>query len=175
MPGPPPKHSSVRRRRNLAPGAVELPGPAPREPGKRPTLPGSKDMLASTRAWWRTVWDSPMAVVWLDADLPALVRLAQLHDLTSRQFTIVREGPTPVLRDLNERVVAVTFESPVTAALLAEMRQIEDRLGLSPLSRRRLQWEVAHAQEALDAVAPKRDEVADARAARLARVAGGDG
>lgn len=132
-------------------------------------------MLASTRAWWRTVWDSPMSVVWLDADLPALVRLAQMHDLTARQFAIVREGPTPVLRDLDERVVAVTFESPVTAALLAEMRQIEDRLGLSPLSRRRLQWEVAHAQEALDSGAAKHDEVAEARAARLARVAGGDG
>jgi hypothetical protein len=29
------------------------------------------------------------------------------------------------------------------AALLAEIRQMEDRLGLSPMAMKRLQWEVA--------------------------------
>jgi hypothetical protein len=104
-------------------------------------------MLPYTRRWWRTVWASPMAAAWLDADLPALVRLAQLVDLTARQFEIVREGPKeiaqgdPIVVD-GELRVRVVFDSPVSAALLAEARQLEDRLGLSPLSRRRLQWEI---------------------------------
>jgi hypothetical protein len=34
-------------------------------------------------------------------------------------------------------------KSNATAALLAEVRQLEDRLGLSPMAMRRLQWEIA--------------------------------
>src|SRR5262245_26380314 len=64
----------------------------------------------STRDWWATIWASPMAAVWLDADVPGLTRLARLVDA----------------------------DSP--ARHCSEMRQLEDRFGLSPLARRRLQW-----------------------------------
>jgi hypothetical protein len=60
-----------------------------------------------------------MASVWLDADVLVLRRLASLMDM---------------------------FHSgEITAMLLAEIRQLEDRLGLSPLARRRLQWEIDQA------------------------------
>src|SRR5438093_722418 len=60
-----------------------------------------------------TVWASPMAHQWLDADVDALRRLAWMIDTVNRG-----EG---------------------TAALDGEARQLEDRFGLSPVARRRLE------------------------------------
>lgn len=93
---------------------VKLPAGSRR---RAPALGGG--FLKATREWWATIWASPMAAVYLDADVPALVRLARLVDLQHR--------------------------GEMTAAVLSEIRQLEDRFGLSPLSRRRLQWEVSQA------------------------------
>jgi hypothetical protein len=116
MPGPPPKPASQRRRRNKAPAVVKL---ANRQPSKPPTLP--KGFSPAARKWWATVWASPMAAVWLDADVPALVRLATLVELLD--------------------------QGEATAMVLTEIRQLEDRFGLSPMARRRLQWEVEQAAD----------------------------
>lgn len=95
---------------------------------KAPPLPAARPAwLKSTREWWATVWASPMASVYLDADVPTLVRLARLLDADGRGMS---DGP-----------------------MRAEIRQLEDRFGLSPLARRRLQWEVDQAAQA--ARAPK--------------------
>jgi hypothetical protein len=61
-----------------------------------------------------------MAAIWLEADVPALVRLAGL--------------------------VQLSMEDDVQPQILAEIRQLEDRFGLSPLARRRLQWELEQAE-----------------------------
>ncbi len=84
-----------------------------------PTLPGAESFLESTRAWWAKVWSSPMAAVYLDADVPTIARLAGLIDRAVREEAGSR--------------------------LLGEIRALEDRFGLSPLARRRLQWEVEQA------------------------------
>ena len=120
MPGPPPKPPGTRRRRNKGPSARNL-GAAPpsRARPSPPELPGAENPLPETRAWWETVWTSPMAAVYLDADVPALARLATLVDRLHR--------------------------GDAGARLLAEIRSLEDRYGLSPLARRRLQWEVERA------------------------------
>ncbi|OLL21239.1 hypothetical protein QWW67_25325 [Rhodococcus sp. M8-50] len=40
--------------------------------------------------------------------------------------------------------VLIVCEGPdCTAAMLAEARQLEDRLGLSPMAMKRLQWEIS--------------------------------
>jgi hypothetical protein len=91
---------------------VKLPAGAKRKP---PPLPIAS-VSTETRAWWKTIWASPMAAVWLDADVPGLVRLARLVDRAAG--------------------------GDASAMVLAEIRQLEDRFGLSPLARRRLQWEV---------------------------------
>jgi len=57
-----------------------------------------------------------MAGIYLEVDQAALVRLAGLVDRASR--------------------------GEAGATVLAEVRQLEDRFGLSPLARRRLQWEL---------------------------------
>ena len=53
------------------------------------------------------------------------------------------------------RYASLVIESEsgkVSVALLAEIRQLEDRLGLSPMAMRRLQWDVEPRE--LEAVAP---------------------
>lgn len=62
-----------------------------------------------------------MASAWLDADVPALVRLAMLTDKL--------------------------LCGEVTRDVLGEIRQLEDRFGLSPRARRALQWEIARGDE----------------------------
>ena len=77
-------------------------------------------MAASTREWWATLWRSPVAAKYLDVDVVPLSRLAVLVDRAASG-------------DLGERV-------------LWELRLLEDRFGLNPVSRRRLGWEVATEQ-----------------------------
>lgn len=61
-----------------------------------------------------------MATVWLDADLDAMFRLAELKDTASRR--------------------------PEVVSLHAQITALEDRLGLSPKARRALQWEISQAE-----------------------------
>lgn len=62
-----------------------------------------------------------MATVWIDADVAAVVRLAELREALRHE--------------------------PGTAALHAQVNALEDRLGLTPGARRRLQWEIAQASQ----------------------------
>lgn len=94
----------------------------PAEAFKRPpALPRRKPAwLASTRAWWGVLWRSPMAVTFLEADVPALVRLAEMVEGRAR--------------------------GELGATETVAMTALEDRFGLNPKSRRALQWEVAQAE-----------------------------
>ena len=120
MPGVPPKDPSKRLRRNKATTRSTLPATAPAvgmgAQRQTPTLQGSGSLEKSTREWWRIVWASPMASEWIATDVLGLTRLAYLLDLIAKG-----EG---------------------SAALMQEIRQQEDRFGLSPLARRRLEWQV---------------------------------
>ena len=115
---PIPKPPGARRRRNLIQKSwAVLPSEGRR--GQIPELPGG-DWLDSTIAWWNVIWRSPMATIWEDADIDALVRLARLRD----DF---RRGELPV-------------------SALGAMQQLEDRFGLSPKARRQLQWEISRSE-----------------------------
>lgn len=105
--------------------------PAPKPPGQRvrrnkdqqswKALPSAKPFKrpptcppkwsAATKKWWKLIWESPMAAVWLESDVPALIRLGNLLEIPKQ-----------------------------SALIVGEIRQIEDRFGLSPKSRRMLQW-----------------------------------
>ena len=116
---PAPKPASQRRRRNKTVAVQKL---APAKHRKAPPLPGADAMLKSTLDYWAKIWRSPMSAVWLEADEPALERLAQLVDSVAT--------------------------GDASAIVLSEIRQLEDRFGLSPLARRRLQWELDQVTQA---------------------------
>lgn len=136
MPGPLPKDPSTRQRRNRTSTAATLKAD-PRV--KAPDLPFEPHPM--TAEWWSDVWASPMAPEYDDSDRHGLVMLAVLVD----SF----------------------WTCPVVAErlkLMAEIRQQSQRFGLSPMDRRRLQWEIERTEDAQAkgarrrAAAPKPDK-----------------
>lgn len=85
-----------------------------------------------TRATWAIWWASPMSSAWIEADLPGLQRAIQLVEDFHRS------------ESARERM-----------ALQSEIRQQELRFGLSPIDRRRLEWEVEQPEEPEQAAEPE--------------------
>ena len=83
--------------------------------------PDGREWHPLTVASWHRAWRSEMASQWLETDGDGLGRLALLWDLFYKQ-------PAP--------------------QIMAEIRLQEQRFGLSPLDRSRLQWEVSRAEGA---------------------------
>ena len=123
MPGPMPKNPIIRQRRNRAASRAVL--PAERllihQKPKLPDLPDGKTWHPLTRKFWRTIWSSPMSFEYLRADENALLRLVYL-------------------------VNAFWLEHSLEGA--KEIRLMEREFGLTPLSRRRLEWSVEQAEDA---------------------------
>lgn len=111
----PPKKDGTRRRRNKPPVQPRnlKTGDRPKEV---PPLLASLEWNDVERGYWETVWNSPMATQFIDADHPALIRLT--------------------------RLASRAMQGDLGVAGMGELRQLEDRFGLSPLSRRRLQIEI---------------------------------
>jgi hypothetical protein len=121
MPGPAPKVSA--RRRNLRPDWRALPpdgwaGPVPKWP--------MESQSSAERDLWRDLWRTPQAAAWHDLGWTRVV---------ARYACLVAQS------EIDNPDRSQTAE----VALLGELRQIEDRLGLSPMAMRRLQWEVSAA------------------------------
>jgi len=76
-----------------------------------------------TLRWWRDVWSSPLRHEFLRADLGALFRLA---------------------------VLVNAFWLSAKLEIAKEIRLLEREFGLTPLSRRRLEWTITQTEEAVD-------------------------
>lgn len=127
MAGPIPKHPSVRQRTNRVSTAATLVDSQPLN-GEIPPLPvrrgargGKRPWRPEVVDWWNDIWQSPMAEEYLRSDLHGLFLLADLMD--------------------------AYWRNPTTA-LATEIRLQRQCFGLTPIDRRRLQWEVAKGEEA---------------------------
>jgi len=122
MRGPLPKDPALRQRTNKVATAATL--RVQDRPRRTPALPArseGQDWQHLTRVWWRSVWRSPMASEYLDADIKGrLYRLAALVD---------------------------QFWCKPSVLLDAQICRNEAALGLSPMDRRRLQWTVEKAEQ----------------------------
>ena len=100
-----------------------------------PSLPkrGHKKWKAMTISWWNDVWTSPMASEDLTADKHGLYVLAELIDQYWRD------------------------PKPSTAAEIRLQRQC---FGLTPIDRRRLQWEIQRGEEAEGKRKPEKPKLA---------------
>lgn len=148
MPGPAPKHSSVRARQNKSATRAVLTEPDP-ETVEIPDLPlrldGTRDEIPwddHTVDWWVAIWSSPMSSEFHRSDIHGLFRLAALVDL--------------FWTDVDHQV-----------QIGAEIRLAQKDYGLTPLDRRRLEWSIESAEKA-------RDEGEKRRAARPPARAQGD-
>jgi len=112
MPGPAPNPQA--RRRNVRPDWRTL--PAAGRSGPPPPWPLGKPGKNQSEIW-RSLWATPQASAWEELGWTRVVaRYVQ--------------------------VLLICESQDGTAAMLAEARQMEDRLGLSPMAMKRLQWEV---------------------------------
>ena len=122
MPGPAPKPASQRRRRNKMSTNAQLRvlDPADVDVPALPELDG-RVWGELTLAFWADIWASPMSAEWDRSDIHGLYVLAGLVD----EFWL---NPSTVLA--------------------AEIRLQRQAFGLSPIDRRRLQWEIDRGDEA---------------------------
>jgi len=143
MPGPVPKPAALRQRRNrVSTAATLMAEPRRRRAPRLPELKGADGAVREwhplTRAWWRALWRSPMADEYLDVDIHALYRLAVLVDMYWREPS--RE-------------------------LAGEIRLQQQCFGLTPIDRRRLQWEVERGETA--AIHMRQRQVRQAQAGEM--------
>lgn len=121
------KHASTRARTNRVSTRATLYVPDPNDV-RIPDLPELLDNAGevvewhpSTEEWWEQVWSSPMAAEYVEADISGMVRLAILVD---------------------------EFWRKPSSGMHAEIRIAQQEYGLTPLSRRRLEWTVESAEDA---------------------------
>ncbi len=120
MPSPIPKDPKLRQRRNKVATRAIL---SPEVDIERdiPPLPKRRKWHYLTKEWWQRIWQSPMVPEYLEADLDGLFILAVLVD---------------------------KFWRKPTKELAGEIRLQRQCFGLSPIDRRRLQWEVEKVEDA---------------------------
>jgi hypothetical protein len=126
----------MRQRRNRESTRALLPTEEQAADGavpELPALPKKEKWHRMVRQWWRSVWKSPMASEYLAADTEALFMLARLH----QDFW-------------------TALDSKGRQAAAAEIRQQGVRFGLSPIDRRRLQWEVEKGDQAVERTTTRR-------------------
>ncbi|WP_456301685.1 phage terminase small subunit [Nocardia farcinica] len=128
---PLPKHPSVRARRNRASTRAFL---TPVEDPQVPELPAYAQWHPAVLEWWTDCWSSPMVPEWTESDRHALVMAARLMQLVWSETT----APT----------------ARTNAA--SEVRYLLRECGLTPMSRRSLQWEVCRAEEAVERTSRRR-------------------
>lgn len=107
-------------RRNVSATKATL---SPDHDVEAPPLPDGIDWLPMTRDWWADIWASPMAPEYDQSDIHGLYRLAALID---------------------------RFWHMPSKDLSSEIRMTSQSYGLSPLDRRRLQWEIERSEDAQD-------------------------
>lgn len=127
----------MRQRRNRETSRATLPTEEQAAKRKVSPLPprerGTEKWHPLVLRWWTAVWRSPMAEEYLESDKDDLFLLAELR----QDFY----GAT----DASER-----------QKIAAEIRQQSVRFGLSPIDRRRLQWEVEKGEQATERTSRRR-------------------
>lgn len=127
---PKPKDASLRARRNKTSTRAKL---TPQKRPKIPPLPRGTRWHSQVTSWWKRAWSSPMVPEWTESDVDALYMAARLMQM-------LWDDVTP-----NE-----------AKALAGEIRQLLAQCGLTPMSRRSLQWEIDRGESAAEATEKRR-------------------
>lgn len=140
---PTPKPAGLRQRRNKASTKATLYVLDPDELFVPPTLPGDRKWHKRTVEHWNAVWMSPMAPEFdLSADYRGLVMLAEMWD----DYYALADS------DLD-----IEKKARLRTNLMAQIIRNEQRFGLTPLDRRRLQWEIDRGDESEERTQKRRE------------------
>lgn len=146
MPGPLPQ--ATRRRRN-APTIPTTVLPAGGFEGPAPRVPPGVRLGKPARAWWRWAWQTPQAAAWALGHESVVARRASLEDdldALARVDGIDFEG---LIADpdaaVQVKVIVGRLASLASGrlAIVREMRELDDRLGLTPKAMAALRWSIA--------------------------------
>jgi len=134
-----PKDPSIRRRTNRQVTHAKLPSVEVAALNKVPELyarAATENWHPRVLAWWNAMWRSPMATEWLESDVVGVVyRTAEMQ----QDFWTAKESAGRV-------------------AVETRIAKNEERLGLSPIDRRRLQWEIEKGDEAHERTQKRRTQ-----------------
>lgn len=155
--GPIAKPAAQRRRRN-APTIPTTRLPRTGRTGRAPRCP--YDLGKAGASWWRWAWKTPQACAWDEVGhLYLVARRAQLEDdLRAIEDVTLNLGADDLL---DPDLVAGLKAAMSTLKRLAggklnvarEMREIDDRLGLTPKSMAQLHYEIVDDEPDLEAEA----------------------
>ena len=96
-------------------------------------------VTAQGTQWWIDIWASPMAPEYDDSDRHGLFALAAMVDDYWQLEDALNDDPTVEMRMKLLRL---------RSSLMSEIRQQRQCFGLTPIDRRRLQWEIDRGDEA---------------------------
>lgn len=163
MPGPLP--SENRRRRN-APTVPTTKLPVTGREGPTPRPPSWLKLGRCGRAWWKWAWSTPQACAWAPGHEAMIARRASLEDDLAAIGTVhsldaleLLEGEDgKAVKELVQRLAALASGR---LAICREMRELDDRLGLTPKGMAALRWTVVEDGSVTQAAAAPPDGVAD--------------
>lgn len=151
MPGPLPTGTAVRRNKPTIP-TTSLPvsgrtGPAPDPPETYP-------LAEKGSAWWEWAWHTPQACAWDDGALYLAARRAQLEDdkhaiehIDVNLAELLGEKPTVAHARIEAMITLLKGMAGGKLSVEREMRQIDDRLGLTPKGLAQLRWKIVEDPE----------------------------
>lgn len=161
------------RRRN-APTIPTTNLPASGFAGPTPSIPSWVKLGKSGKAWWRWAWSTPQAAAWGAGvgQEPLVARRASLEDDLTYLDTVVNGVSLDDLEnDEQYRELAAAMRRVAAMAsgrlqVMREMRELDDRLGLTPKGMAALRWTVVadKVEDAKPASAPGVASIADRRA-----------
>lgn len=140
-PGPLPDPNA--RRRN-APTIPTTNLPASGRQGEPPEIPAWVELAQNGSAWWRWAWSTPQACAWgTNVGQEGLVaRRAALEDDMAALGQIHELDFSGIENEHHARLVVQAVARLATGrlSLMKEMRELDDRLGLSPKGMAALRW-----------------------------------
>lgn len=165
MPGPLPAENKRRRNAPTVP-TTKLPVGGRTEPTPRP--PSWSKLGKVGRAWWKWAWSTPQACAWAPGHEAMIARRASLEDDLAAIGTVnslelselldaQAEGGVE-LKALLQRLAALATGR---LAICREMRELDDRLGLTPKGMAALRWTVVDDGSTQSAPAAPPEGVAD--------------
>ena len=144
MPGPLP---DPNRKRTNAPTIPTTDLPVSGRKGPAPKVPRWCLLGKAGSAWWRWAWSTPQAAAWDAGAVPAVARRASLEDDLAAVADVQSLDLLEVLEaeHLAEvRKIVTRLAGLVSGRLqvLREMRELDDRLGLTPKALAALRYRI---------------------------------
>lgn len=164
------------RRRANAPTIPTRALPAGGRTAPAPRVPAFARLGTAGKAWWRWAWKTPQAAAWAGGHEGIVARRASLEDDLAALEAVEGLDFLDVLGadragEVKTAIIRLAALAGNRLSILREIRELEDRLGLSPKGMAQLHWEIVATAPTEDQDTA-RDEVTSRRAERRARLAG---